>query len=179
MYGAEIDPRDQTTLRAWTSQYFRGEAREKSADLESESVIDVTSGIILLRRDPPVKRRRMTIWSSGKLYPVDIVPRGTEVRDLSGKKKTVRVFAIRGARVRGRRFWRGQLHLYLAEDEFSTPVEIRILRRGAKVRLELVAAESELPGAEQHPLAKGTEVPSQSRQVGSRFAESSTGRRRN
>ncbi len=160
MYGAEIDPVDQTTLRAWTSQYFRGEAKEQSAELESESVIDFTSGILLLRQDPPLSVRRMTIWSSGKLYPVDVVPTGTEARDVSGEKVTVRGFVIRGARVEGQRFWKGRLHLFLAQDEFSTPVEIRMHRRGAKVRLELLAAESELPGADRHPLAKGADIPS-------------------
>ena len=144
MHGAEIDPQTRRALRAWTSQFFRGEVKEKHADLESETVIDLASGIHLLRRDPPERRRRMTIWSNGKLYPIDVLPTGTEFRRLFGERVRVRSYAIRGARVEGQRFWKGKLKLFLADDEFSTPVEIRILRRGAKVRLELVSAESRL-----------------------------------
>ncbi|MEE8137482.1 MAG: hypothetical protein V3T81_01210 [Thermoanaerobaculia bacterium] len=144
MHGAEIDPAAQRTLRAWTSQYFRGEVKEKRADLHEEEVIDFASGIHLLRRNPPDRPRRMTIWSNGKLYPVDVLPTGTEIRRLFGERVRVRSYAIRGARVGGQRYWKGKLDLFLADDELSTPVEIRILRRGAKVRLELVSAESRL-----------------------------------
>ena len=86
----------------------------------------------------------MTIWSNGKLYPVGVHPIGTEVRTIAGEKVTVRGYSIRGARVEGQRFWKGRLDLYLAEDGFHTPVEIRMLRRGAKIKLELVTAESRL-----------------------------------
>ena len=56
-YGAVIDPVGRRTVRAWMSQFFRGESKEKSADLGDESVIDFTSGIHLLREDPPTERR--------------------------------------------------------------------------------------------------------------------------
>lgn len=144
MLGAEIDPVAKRTVRAWSSQSFRGKAKEKETELEGEAVIDFTSGIHFLRRDLPERPRRMTIWSNGKLYPVDILPTGSESRRLFGEPVKVRSYEIRGAHVEGQRFWKGKLELYLADDEFATPVEIRIRRRGAKLILELVAADSRL-----------------------------------
>lgn len=144
-YGAVIDPVRRRTLKAWMSQVFRGETKEKSADLEDESVIDFTSGIHLLREDPPSERRRMTIWSNGKFYPVDVFPTGRETKQVAGEPVAARCFAIRGAEVEGQRLWTGKLDLCLAEDEAATPVEISILRRGARIQLELV--EDASPGA--------------------------------
>ena len=53
-----------------------------------------------------------------------------------------RCFAIRGAEVEGQRLWKGKLDLCLANDEAATPVEISILRRGARIQLELVEESS-------------------------------------
>lgn len=144
-YGAVIDPVKRRTLKAWMSQFFRGESKEKSADLEDESVIDFTSGIHLLREDPPSETRRMTIWSNGKFYPVDVFPTGREFKKVGDRPVAARCFAIRGAEVEGQRLWTGKLDLCLADDEAATPVEISILRRGARIQLELV--EDASPGA--------------------------------
>ncbi len=136
-YGAAIDREDGRTLRAWSAYRFRGEDKSESSDLEDQSVIDVASGILLLRRERPTKPRNLKIWNDGKLYPVVILPRGRVVRQIHGKPYTTEHYAIRARRVRGERVWKGKLDIYLANDERATPVEISLERRMARVRLEL------------------------------------------
>jgi hypothetical protein len=98
----------------------------------------VASGIYSIRQDPPDKPRRMEIWSDGKIYPVVVIPLGTEHRKMKGGKKiAVRHYSIRGVEVPGRRKWKGKLDLWLAKDEAATPVEILISRNLADVHLEL------------------------------------------
>jgi hypothetical protein len=84
-----------------------------------------------------MKTRRMEIWSDGKIYPVVVLPQGTETRTLDGKKIEVRKFSIRGFDTPNRERWKGRLDLWLARDEAATPVEILISRNLADVRMEL------------------------------------------
>ena len=85
----------------------------------------------------PEKSRRMEIWSDGKIYPVVVMPRGTETRKLSGRSIQTRHYSIRGVQIPGRRKWKGKMDLWLAMDEAATPVEINISRNLADVRMEL------------------------------------------
>lgn len=137
-YGAVIDPDRGRTIRAWSSYFFRGETKSKREEIEEDGVVDVASGIYLLRQDPPDAPRRMRIWSDGKVYPVVVVPKGTEPRTLpSGEKIQTTHYSIEGVDVPGERRWKGSLELWLAHDEAATPVEIRVVRTFAGVRLEL------------------------------------------
>jgi hypothetical protein len=136
-YGAEIDPADGRTLRAWSAYEFRGRKETKESELDEEAVIDVASGILLLRRDPPSTPRNLRIWNDGKIYPVVILPRGVVERRIGGRRMKARHFAIRARRVPNERLWKGRLDIYLANDEPSTPVEIAVERRMTRVRLEL------------------------------------------
>lgn len=141
-YGAEIDPRTQQTLRAWSSYLFRGEQKSKSAEIDADGVFDVVSGIYSIRRDPPTKPRRMEIWSDGKIYPVMVVPGGTEKKSVGKRQVVARHYTIRGVDTResgNNRRWKGRLELWLAQDEAHTPVEIVISRNLADVRLQLVS----------------------------------------
>ncbi|MCZ6508783.1 MAG: hypothetical protein O7A04_12160, partial [Acidobacteria bacterium] len=98
-YGARINAADGRTLRAWSAYEFRGKKGSKESDFDDEAVIDVASGILLLRRDPPAAPRNMKIWNDGKIYPIVILPRGLVKRTVLGRKVAVRHFAIRARRV--------------------------------------------------------------------------------
>jgi len=136
-YGSEIDKSTLQPIRAWSAYSWRGESKSRSEEIEKQGVFDVAAGIFAIRRDPPEKSRRMEIWSEGKIYPVVVTPRGTELRKLSGKSLYARHYSIRGVEIPGRRKWKGKMDLWLARDEAATPVEIVISRNLADVRLEL------------------------------------------
>lgn len=141
IYGSEIDTATGHALRAWSSYVWRGEKSSKEGKIEAPDVVDIASGIYLLRRDPPTKSRSMEIWSDGKVYPVVVVPLGDENRRIAGKTVPTRRLSVRGVQQPGRRFFKGKLDLWLARDERATPVEILIDRRGVGVHLELTRYE--------------------------------------
>jgi hypothetical protein len=136
-YGSEVDIHTLQPIRAWSSYSWRGETKSKSDEITANGVLDIASGIYAIRRDPPLKTRRMEIWSDGKIYPVVVLPQGQETRTLDGKKIEVRKFSIRGFDAPDRERWKGRLDLWLARDEAATPVEILISRNLADVRMEL------------------------------------------
>jgi hypothetical protein len=136
-YGSEIDKSTLQPIRAWSAYSWRGESKAKSEEIEKQGVLDVAAGIFAIRRDPPEKSRRMEIWSDGKIYPVVVIPRGTENRKLSGRSIKARHYSIRGVEIPGRRKWKGKMDLWLAMDQAATPVEIIISRNLADVRMEL------------------------------------------
>jgi hypothetical protein len=137
-YGARLDPRDGRTLKAWSTYLFRGERKSKEKELGAAGTIDIASGIYLIRRDPPKTKRAMRIWSDGKEYPVEVVPRALEWRKIAGRQVPVRRYSIIGVVRPGERLWKGSLDLWLTQDEAATPVEILVERGWAAVRLKLV-----------------------------------------
>ena len=142
-YGSSVDPVAKRSLKAWTAQKIGEKEKANEADLEDDDVIDLASGILLVRRDPPTLRRRMRIWSNGKLYPVVIEPRGEGRARFRGRLAKVRRYAISGYRVPGEREWKGGLELHLADDPSATPVEMYVLNKGVRARLELVEESSQ------------------------------------
>ncbi|HYU35941.1 MAG TPA: DUF3108 domain-containing protein [Thermoanaerobaculia bacterium] len=136
-YGSEIDKATLQPIRAWSAYSWRGESKSKIEDIGKQGVLDVAAGIFAIRRNPPEKSRRMEIWSDGKIYPVVVIPRGTELRKLSDRSVYARHFSIRGVEVPGTRRWKGKMDLWLARDGAATPVEIVISRNLADVRMEL------------------------------------------
>ena len=100
-------------------------------------VIDVASGILTLRHDPPTLPRRLEIWSDGRLYPVVVMPLERERRRLQGREVVARRYSIQGVVVPGQRRWKGRLDLWLADDGIATPVEIVVDRGFASVQLLL------------------------------------------
>ena len=143
-YGSSVDPRQQRSLRAWSAQKIGDEEKAREADLEDEDVIDLASGILLIRREPPTLRRRMRIWSNGRIYPVVIEPLGEGRAAFRGRPIRVRIYAISGYRVPGEREWRGGLELHLADDDSATPVEMYVLNKGVRARLRLDEEASQL-----------------------------------
>ncbi|HEX4953426.1 MAG TPA: hypothetical protein VF017_08545 [Thermoanaerobaculia bacterium] len=138
-YGAELELATGRTLRAWSSSFWRGEQRDKAGAIDGSGVIDIASGIYLLRRDPPTQPRELEIWSDGKLYPVRVVPVAIEQRRVAGRVVPARHLRFEGIERPGKRFWKGSLELWLGLDAGATPVEIAINRRGASVHLVLVS----------------------------------------
>lgn len=138
-YGSEVDVRTLQPIRAWSSYSWRGESKSKNEPVDKEGVLDVAAGIYAIRNDPPSKARRMEIWSDGKIYPVVVIPKGTEIRQLPHGKVAARHYSIRGVDIRGQRRWKGKLDLWLATDEAATPVEIVISRNMADVHMELLS----------------------------------------
>lgn len=142
-YGSELDPDTGHTRRAWSSYRWRGEEKKRDAEIDRRGVMDVVSGIWAIRQDPPTRSRHMEIWSDGKIYPVMVVPRGRETLEVDGRRVATRHFSIRGYRTDRTstggevRRWKGSMELWLTIDETATPVEIRISRNLADLRLEL------------------------------------------
>jgi hypothetical protein len=139
-YGAEIDPARLQPIRAWSSYAWRGKSKSESQEITQQGVIDIVSAIYSIRNDPPEKPRRVDIWSDDKVYPVLIMPRGSERRTLPAGAVDTRHYAIRGIDSgAGRRQWKGKVDLWLATDPAATPVVIQISRSLADVRLELTS----------------------------------------
>jgi hypothetical protein len=137
-YGAETHGETGATVRAWSSQLWRGKRKEKSSPVAESGVVDVASAIQRLRRDRLAAPERMEIWSDGKIYPVDVRPLGEESLNVAGKTVRARRIAIRPRTEPGRRVWKGELDLWLADDPAATPVRILVARSPARVQLELV-----------------------------------------
>lgn len=137
-YGSEIDTRTLQPIRAWSSYSWRGETKSKDEPIDQSGVLDIASGIYAIRQNPPEKTRRMEIWSDGKIYPVVVIPLGTETRRMrDGRKVELRHFSIRGVDTPSRNRWKGKLDLWLSRDETATPVEILLSRNLADVHLEM------------------------------------------
>jgi hypothetical protein len=147
LYGAEWSPATGSTIRAWSTQRWRGEEKSKRAEVGQAGVVDIATAVFVLRRDPPSAPRQLEIWSDGKLYPVLVVPHGVEHRHSGDRELEVRHFSVRGYRLPDRRLWKGQLDLWFAEDGAATPVEILVARSAARVRLVLVDSRPAAPPA--------------------------------
>ena len=120
LYGSEIDAEGRRTVRAWSSQQFRGKSRNKESELDGDDVVDLASSIFFLRRELPEEPTETNIWSSGKIYRVAVKPNGLDARLIEGRPLRTRSYTLRGV---GEPFWRGRLDLVLD---------------GMRVQLELV-----------------------------------------
>ena len=136
-YGSTFDPVAMRSLSAWTAQKVGDKRKFREADLANDDLIDLASGILLVRRNPPPVARRMRIWSNGKLYPVIVEPRGEERTLFRGRPTTVRIYAIHGYEVPGEREWNGGVEFHLADDVSATPIEMLVLNKGVRARLRL------------------------------------------
>lgn len=137
LYGAEIDPVERRTVRSWSSQRFRGESREREREAEDVDALDLASSIYYLRQERPDLPTEDVIWSSGRLNAVMVRPgpRGTAV--WQGRRVDTRSYSIRGLPKPGQRTWSGKMDLVLTDDERAIPLEIVVVRKGLRIRLEL------------------------------------------
>ena len=147
-YGSELDARTMQPVRAWSSYQWRGKSKSHSDEIEEKGVLDIVSGIYSIRLDPPVKPRRLQIWSDGKIYPVVVMPVGSEKLTVGQREVDSRHYSIRGVDIPDMRQWKGKLDIWLANDPASTPVQILISRNLADLRLDLEpgAAPAVVPG---------------------------------
>jgi hypothetical protein len=136
-YGAETHAETGATVRAWSSQLWRGERKEKSSPVAEAGVVDVASAIQRLRRERPRETTRMEIWSDGKLYPVEVRPLGRENVKVAGRTVAAQRVTVRPRVEPGRKVWKGELDLWFADDAVATPVRILVARSPARVLLEL------------------------------------------
>jgi len=142
LYGAEVDPDRGSTREVWSAYKHKDKEKQKRALVDEDGVIDIASGIYLIRRDPPTEPRPMKIWSDGKVYPVRVEPGEWRHRKLAdGEKVRARVYKIRADdSVKSDGQWKGRLDIWLADDEVSTPVEILVERLSVRVRMSLAAS---------------------------------------
>ena len=137
LYGAEVDPRRGRTLRAWSAYRYGDKEKNKKSAVEEDGVVDVASGIYRLRQNPPTQVETMRIWSDGKVYAVQVIPRGEQLRRVADARVKTMSYSIRGLDGAGENSWKGSLELWLAQDKAATPVAILIRRKGIGVLLEL------------------------------------------
>jgi hypothetical protein len=137
-YAAVIEPATGRTLRAESAYRYGEKHKERRADLDENEVIDVASGIHLVRSQRPSSPVALSIWSDGKIYPVVVEPRGWKTISLPAGRRRTQLFAIRPRNVPGQRPWSGRIDLYLEEGEQARPMAIVVDRRWASVELELV-----------------------------------------
>ena len=138
-YGGEMRA-DGTTAQAWSSYRWRGQEKSHRDPVAEEGVVDVASGIHLIREKRPTSPLRLRIWSDGRVYPVVVQKAGTERVAVPAGSFLADHYRIRGVRVGGERFWKGGLDLWLAKDAAGTPVRIQVERGFANVRLDLLPA---------------------------------------
>lgn len=137
LYGSETRG-DGYTTEAWSSYRWRGEEKSKRDRVSTPDVVDVASGIRLIRERSPKSPLRLRIWSDGKVYPVTVQRVATEnVHVPAGVFRTDH-YRVRGVRADGQRYWKGGIDLWLAQDAERTPVAIQVERGMANVRLELM-----------------------------------------
>jgi hypothetical protein len=132
---------DGTTTQAWSSYRWRGEEKSHRDPVAEAGVVDVASGIHLIRERHPQSPLHLRIWSDGRVYPVVVDKVATEPVTVPAGSFVADHYRIRGVKTPGQRYWKGGLDLWLAKDELATPVRIQVERGFANVRLEL------LPGA--------------------------------
>jgi len=140
LYGAEIDSSARRTVRSWSSQRFRGKSRRREREAGDVDALDLASSIFYLRRERPDQPREEMIWSKGKLNPVMIHPGPSGSALWNGEQVATRSYSIRGLSKPGRPTWEGMMDLILTDDEEAVPLEIVVVRKGLRIRLELVPA---------------------------------------
>jgi hypothetical protein len=141
-YGSRIEADSGQALEAWSSYKWREKTNAEGEVIEQPAVLDIVSAIYAIRRRLPQRPTPLRVWSDGKIYPVEVVPRGFEQRKVAGRRLTTLHYTVRGdaeAVAAGGRPWKGKLELWLARDAVATPVQIYIERSFANLRLELAA----------------------------------------
>jgi len=138
LYGADIDQGSGATTEVWSSSLFRGEREDKGEQIDSAGVIDFASVIHQLQVDPPRTIRAMTIWNSGKTYPVEVEPLEPETRKISGVRRAVRGYLVRGVVIKGEPAFKDKFFLYFTREASPALVEIIGKRGLVRVRFQVV-----------------------------------------
>ena len=140
LYGSETGPLG-TTKEAWSSYLWHDKQRSHREELAGDGVVDIASGIRLIRRLQP-DMTMLRIWSDGHIYPVVVRNEGAETVRVPAGDFRVNRFSIRGRDLPGQRMWKGGLDLWLTADAAATPVQIEVRRGWASLKLELLPDDS-------------------------------------
>lgn len=147
-YETAVDSGAWHSLSVRETLHYGKKDKSKSFELEEYGVLDVLSGLQLMRYSPPAETERRMIWSGGKVYPVTIAMAGFERRELEGRDVTVRHLSIRGVREPGQRYWKSRAEIWITDDNRALPVELLYHQALGRLRLTLVGAPAEPAAAE-------------------------------
>lgn len=134
-YGARFDPRERRTLRVVESSRFRGRDKRREHDLRDQRVVDLLSGLHLIRLDLPERREDGMLWANRRFYPVSLEPSGIESRKIQGVRRNLLRFVVSGRRLAEHRFWEESAEVWLTEEAPNLPVEMLFRQRFGRVRL--------------------------------------------
>ena len=143
-YEAELDPAARRTLRVVESSRFRGRDRSREYDLRRSSVVDLLSGLHLIRLDLPKREQEGILWSNRRLYPVAVEPAGRESREIAGRRFELLRFVVRGRRQERHRYWNQSAEVWLAAEAPNQLVEMVFKQRFGHVRLRCLPASGQL-----------------------------------
>ena len=130
-YGSESDTKADRLLRAWTSYSFRGKQKSKEKKPTERGVVEASSLIYRISKDPPSAEKVIRVWWDGDILPVRIVPLGVGVLATEDGPLDARLFEIRGEPHAGKKLHgRMSLWLSLADNE---PLDFTVSRSLAKV----------------------------------------------
>jgi hypothetical protein len=141
LYGGETRANGTTAL-AWSSYRWNGRESNKRDKVEEAGVVDLASGIHLIRERQPAGSMRLRIWSDGKVYPVLVQRAGVEELTVPAGTFNTNHFKVRGLHIEGEHYWKGGLDIWLAQDAQATPVQIQVERGFAHVQLELMPTQT-------------------------------------
>ncbi len=140
-YGSLIDRVRLRPVKSWNESHFRDRDRRRETEFEELGIIDIPTGIQLLRKAPPGNPTRLLLWTDGRIYPALFRSHGQEWRRYEGRKVQVQASSVVGLDEPGQRHWEGRLDLWTTADERAIPIEILFRRDGAKVALTLVSPD--------------------------------------
>jgi len=136
-YGSEIDAGTGYALDAWSSYKWRNKERDRRDRVTEPRVYDMVAAIYAIRRRLPQSTEKLRVWSDGKIYPVEVLLRGVEKRQVGGVEVDTVHYTVQGDKAAEGRYWKGTIELWLARDGAATPVELHIERSLAALRLHL------------------------------------------
>lgn len=138
-YGARLPLAGPEPRTVWTAYRYKGKEKRKDLTVEQPDVLDLASGLRLLRTDPPREPRPMAFWWDGSLYGVVFEPGEPERMEIDGREIEVIRYRVRGEDVPGQRPWHGQFVVWILPGERRLPVEIVFKKNHSNVRLKLVS----------------------------------------
>ena len=130
-YGSVSDLRTDSLLRAWTSYRFCGKEKRKEKEPAERGVVEASSLIYRISKDPPKTEEVIRIWWDGDIHPVRVVPLGVDRLTTEDGSVDALLFEVRGEPNDGKKLpGRMRLWLDLADNE---PLDFTVSRSLAKV----------------------------------------------
>ena len=134
-YTARFDPDARCTLQVVESSRFRGRSKRREHDLRGKEVIDLLSGLHLIRLDLPRSRQDGMLWANRRLYPVSLQPSGPETREIGGVRRDLLRFVVCGRRQAEHRYWKESAEVWVTAEAPNLPIQMLFKQRFGRVRL--------------------------------------------